>query len=244
MVENSNHENTKNEILSSVKLHYASSSSPLLLAKLGHELNSKGYKSPEFGLLKFIENTLSGELSVVRHPTLTPVIAVSLDAQKTEVLSNLTQLYPVHDAENIEVQIGLGSYRRSLIRAFCIEVGDNDIVYYHSKRPFIYRIFEKEMKPEAGYVEIPKELRTSCIDENDITTASLDKRRELESNILLWAKNIGIEPHVLCKRKQADTARAAHRTTALSRLIEAQNSSVLKQLVIPADIAKILLEFE
>ena len=114
--------------------------------------------------------------------------------------------------------------------AFCVrtEVGEHialDIV-----RPFRFAKVTAPALIRPTQRIIPDAFRRPGL---QLRTASVQEREALWRLFSAWADNVGVDPAIF---SHGET------TTALARLISAQPADIIPRLVIPADIAQILLK--
>lgn len=119
---------------------------------------------------------------------------------------------------------------RSVQVAFCIRVEAGEHIALDVVRPFR---FTKVTAPDLiRPVQrlVPERFRKPGL---SLRSASVQDKQELWNNFSTWAEEARVDPEVF---------RGTDAATALARLLAAQPADVLPRLVIPADIAQLLLK--
>jgi hypothetical protein len=114
--------------------------------------------------------------------------------------------------------------------AFCLNTEAGERVAVRTSPPVRYQKLAVGEEPPAGYRIIESRYRTPGLKLDTAGPADLER---LWSNYVEWAEAQHIEPERLTK--------ASTTTNALDRLLSAQEPEVVARLVLPADIAAILL---
>ncbi|MFN3932238.1 MAG: hypothetical protein ACK4JY_10865 [Brevundimonas sp.] len=113
--------------------------------------------------------------------------------------------------------------------AFVVRAGEGEHVAVRTTRPFHY---QKAMDPEfirPGFRRIPEEYRRPGI---NLNKASQQDREALWEGFLAWAQKEQLDPAAFHEGSG---------TNALARLLAAQPPEIMNRLIIPADIADLLL---
>lgn len=114
--------------------------------------------------------------------------------------------------------------------AFCVRTEAGEQVAIDTVRPFRFtKVTTPELIRPTQRI-IGEEYRRPGL---TLRTASLTEREALWRNFISWAEATGIDPN---------TFQQGEATTALARLIAAQPADIIPRLIIPADIAQILLK--
>lgn len=207
-------------------------SSPLWLAFLGSnippDLMPEGRLGEE---LEMIEG-----LTLARDPERPQRIAVCREEDKDDV-ERVIRGESVPASEVVPQW-----YKRiyySIIAAFTVETADNEDVYIKNAKPYKYLRLPKGGEGGNDNILIPSSLRRPGADYKEDGV--------LYSNIQQWAQQNGI-PFDALLRPSAKVVTAgdfdSEAANALSRLIALQQRDVRDKLLIPADIAEILMKYK
>lgn len=114
--------------------------------------------------------------------------------------------------------------------AFCVRTEAGEQVAIDTVRPFRFtKVTTPELIRPTQRI-IGDEYRRPGL---TLRTASVTEREALWRNFISWTDATGIDPN---------TFQQGEATTALARLIAAQPADIIPRLIIPADIAQILLK--
>lgn len=114
--------------------------------------------------------------------------------------------------------------------AFCVRTDAGEHVAIDTVRPFRFtRVAAPDLIRPTQRI-IAEEYRRPGL---TLRTASVQDREILWRNFVAWTDAAGIDPN---------TFRQGETTTALARLLAAQPAEIIPRLIIPADIAQILLK--
>ncbi len=224
-------------VISLVKDHYASSSSPLMLAVLGHLLRRKTLwppkDDPTCTLRDYIERECRDSLQIVRDPQSRERIAVADPEHFEQVLIALSS------KPNPLPTLNLSSFPRTVLLAFCVSGDSTQSIYLGKEAPHSFRTQKPSEDEAQSFWEIKPQFRVSNLRLSDPRKLSAGDRARLERSILSWCADLKIPLEDL------QTSRSSQRaTTALQRFIQAQTADVQRGLLIPADIALLLLDHE
>lgn len=211
-----------------VREHYERSERPLFLAQLGQRLPSR----PLIPLRQLLESKLSGELAVVVDAQAPKRIAVAPVAKSHTVRAALSQSSPP-----IEGMLRL--LPRTLLYAFSKPPSDGRVFYWPTERPR-YEVASESPGPDALEIEpdYRKNLRFA-----ELTDLDAEVRREFADRIGAWMKAHGLALEDLRRRGRSVPDRTPTSTApnALTRLIQAQPPDILGRMVIPGDVAALLM---
>lgn len=213
--------------IEAVKKHYQDPDAPpLLLSRFGQRNKALLADLKEaFGSLKiavqaagddrirFIDTTAGREAIA---PT---DIAGNLQVQIKEETASQRQAANLFESLPTPVQI-----------AFCLRTDAGESVAVDTVRPFRFSKITAPNLLRPTQRVIPDMYRRPGL---SLRTASIQEREMLWRLFLAWAEDARLDPAVF---------RQGGQTTALARLLAAQPAEVIPQLVIPADIAQILLK--
>ena len=214
------------ELVAAVENHYGvENPKPLLLARFGQiapalsaelkmEYGSLGAAVRKVGSEKLkILNAGSGR-QVVAPASNADGIGQSLEQQSAEQKAGSSSF----DGLPTPVQI-----------AFCVKVSEGQGVAVRVAPPFKYIKWKVGGALKPGFKAIDEQFRRPGFVVRDATVAEKD---ELWRKFIAWCETQKVDP---------TSFQAGHPSTALGRLIAAQTADVVTNLVIPADIAAILL---
>lgn len=114
--------------------------------------------------------------------------------------------------------------------AFCVKTEPGEQVAIDTVRPYRYTKVKMPELIRASQRIIPDKFRRPGL---SLRSASVAERDELWKHFCAWAEEVRVDPELF---------RQGGPTTALARLIAAQPPEVMTKLVIPADIAQLLLK--
>lgn len=186
-----------------------------LLAELKAEFGSlkAAVRAAGEDRLRFVDTTVG------REAVAPAAIAAGLQLQIQEATASQHQAANFFDSLPISVQI-----------AFCVRTESGEHVAIDTIRPFRFaKVTAPDLIRPTQRV-IPDTFRRPGL---LLRTASARDREMLWRLFLAWAESANIDPTAF---RQGETS------TALTRLIAAQPADIIPRLVIPADIAQILLK--
>lgn len=220
-------EDALHRFVEAVGKHYeAEKASPLLLSSFGQRNRALlAELKDEFGSLKAAVHAAGEErikfidLSVGQEAIAPASIAAEIQLQLREDSANQRQAASNFDTLPNSVQI-----------AFCVRTEAGEQVAVDTIRP--YR-FAKVTAPELVRPTqriIPDSYRRPGL---SLQAASIQERETLWRLFLAWVESVKLDPSVFQQGRQ---------TNALARLIAAQPADLVPRLVIPGDIAQLLLK--
>jgi hypothetical protein len=220
-----------------VKDHYSSSSSPLLLAHLGHLLRKLSIWPPKDDptrtLRNYIERECNGTLQIVQDPLSRERIAVTDQEHFSQVQAALTA------KSHLRPILNLSSFPRTVLLAFCVSGDSTQSIYLRKEAPHSFRTQKPSEEEAQSFWEIKPEFRLRNLRLTDPKKLSPADRSKLENSIVSWCADLKIPVEEL------QTGRGSPKSgTALQRFIHAQTADVQRGLLIPADIALLLLDHE
>lgn len=210
----------REEILRRIDAHYSSTEAPMYLAQLGKNLHHPDGRK----LREFIERDLGDDLVIVTDPNVPQRITVARRGRDAELLLKVTST----DAYR-------SRFPKALQIAFCLKAEEGSEVYYRVSKP-MYRVATEN--PGAAFRAIPGALR---LPGKDLGALSAQERRHLDAKIEEWARTNGLQVGALVRRDASDGTNRSD-CELVRRLLRAQSPDVLRQLMIPGDIAMMLAE--
>lgn len=215
------------QLIDAVKKHYEKENAPPLLLSTFGQRNKElllALKS-EFGSLKAAVHA-AGEGSIRfidttsgREAVAPAAMAVELQLQIQEETASQRQAANYFDSLPRPVQV-----------AFCVKTDPNEHIAIDIVRPFrFYKVTAPDLIRPTQRI-IPDTYRRSGL---SLRTASAQDREALWRLFLAWAEKTDVDPSVF---------RQGEATSALARFLAAQPPDIISRLVIPGDIAQILLK--
>lgn len=198
---------------------------PLLLSSFGHANKSLlGELKAAYGTLKAAINAAGGErLRIVDHTVGRESVAPA------EIAAAVERRIREDSATRRESVTSFDSLPKSVRLAFCIRTDADEHIAIELTPPFSFSKIQAPDLIRAGQRIIPEPYRKPGL---SLQGSSIQEREALWRSFLAWAQEFGVDPAVF---------KSQSRSNALSRLIAAQRPEVIDQLVIPADIAALLL---
>jgi hypothetical protein len=210
-----------------VREHYASNDAPpLLLSRFGQSNKALLQEiKVEYGtLLNAVRAAGEERLRLVddrvgRESIAPAEIAPAVELEIREQSANQRQGSSSFDSLPVPVRI-----------AFCVRTEGGEYVAVRIAPPFRYEKIPDLALLRPGYRPLPDRYRKPGL---VLHSASLHDREALWRSFVAWTEEEGIDPAAF---------KAGAQTNALARLLAAQPADVLSRLVIPADIATLLLK--
>jgi hypothetical protein len=209
-----------------VQDHYDNNDPPLLLSRFGQaNRNLLAELKAEFGtLLAAIRAAGEHRLRIVDNSvgreSMAPAdIAREVELKVREESANQTQSSSNFDGLPRAIQI-----------AFCLRTDVGEHVAVQVVPPFNYTKLTSLELPRPTYRSIPDHYRKPGL---VLPRASVQDRGALWRAFIAWTTDQGLDPAIFSVTKQ---------TNALARFLAAQPSDVISRLVIPGDIADLLLK--
>jgi hypothetical protein len=215
--------------------HYQADSSPFLLADLGDRLRK------EFGenvrpqgktLLQYIEGTRDPDLLIVRDKKSPAYVAVA-----TATAKSLVEEWIDRRKQAASTATDLDDLPRSVLIAFCVPTQPNDLVFVRRSPPFKYEIKARGAESDPDLIEIEDRYRRPGLKIWNPSDLNAGDRLDLQTKIASWIrdKNVPIGKFSVAIKKS---------TNALERLIAAQRDGIAEKIMIPGDIALLLVRHE
>lgn len=209
-----------------VRDHYVESDMPLLLSRFGQvnkellaELKA-GFGTLSAAVKAAGEDRLRIVDERVGRESMAPAnVAPKIELKILEQSANQNQSSSNFDSLPSAVQI-----------AFCIRTETGEHVAVRVTPPFHYEKLTSLELLRPGYRSLPDRYRKPGL---VLRRASLQDRDALWRAFVAWTEDQEIDPA---------TFRLSTQTNALARLLAAQPADVTRRLVIPADIAALLLK--
>lgn len=146
------------------------------------------------------------------------------------IAANLRQQLQEETASQRQAASCFDTLPASVQLAFCTRSEPGEHIAIETVRPFRFAKVKAPDLIRATQRIIPDKYRRPGL---SLRTASVTEREALWKHFLAWAEDVGVDPA---------TFRQGDATTALARLIAAQPADVVARLVIPGDIAQLLLK--
>lgn len=230
-------EDFQEKIKTMVRAHYAATRKPLLLAKVGKEIEElKAWPSDrgKRSLKQLIIDTCGPDLQIISDKRSPAYIVVVTPDVRADVETQIAERMGDKDL----VPMRLEDIARPVLLAFCVNV-QNQPVYIRRARPFRYEVGTIPSDRAAEYIMVEVEYRRPGLRIEHPHLLSLSDRRDLENLIQKWASVHGVQADQFSKLDQ-DEKQVPDGKSALDRLIAAQPHDIAQRLLIPADIAQIL----
>jgi hypothetical protein len=231
-------EEFRRRLLEIVQGHYTINRAPLLLSRLGAEIE-KAQLWPEDraqrSLKQLIEETCGPDLQIVRDKLSPAYVAVVTPEVREQVEAQIAE----RPNESERTALRLESIARPVLLAFCIDV-KNQPVYVRRIRPFRYEVGTVPSDRISEYVLVDSEYRRPGLRIDNLSALSQNDKRDLESLIQKWAAVHGMGVDQFSKLDQEEREGVEKGRTALDRLLAAQPDDIAQRILIPADIAQIL----
>jgi hypothetical protein len=221
-----------------VRAHYAANRTPLLLARLGADIERNDEWPTDRGqrnLKQLITETCSPDLQIVRAPRSPAYIAVVTPDVREDVVAQIADRFA--DKEGAPVR--LEEIVKPVLLAFCVNAQDQP-VYIKRTKPFRYEVGSVPPDHATDYILVEPEYRRPGLRIDNPHLLSLSDRKDLESLIQKWAAVHAIQMEQFSRFDQEEVEPLEAGRTALDRLLGAQSPDVAQRMMIPADIAQIL----
>jgi hypothetical protein len=210
-----------------VRQHYsAAEAPPLLLSSFGHShATLLAELKARYGTLKeAIRAAGEDRLRIVDRTAGRESFAPS------DIASEVERRIKEDTAARTDNVTNFDSLPLSVRLAFCVRTEADEHVALDLAPPFHFVRVRAPDLIRSGQRIIPDAFRKPGL---SLSKASLPDRQALWRSFLAWAQDAGVDPGIF---------KSERRTNALSRLISAQRPEVIERLVIPADIAALLLQ--
>lgn len=198
----------------------------ILLSDLGFKL--KNHPRPKERLKDIVEQLANH--STMTHPTQSAKIYAYHQDHQTKVETLLGV------SKNFKSQSVTHLYR-SVLSAFCKEVPEGSNIYLSKEKPFKYKIAKSNSNND--YIKIAEYLRIPI---ENIEEEAKTKEKEILEKIKNWTNSNDLEfEHFFVKKIRKKKSTPSLTPNALSRFLSAQHPNIVSQIVIPGDIAALLL---
>lgn len=216
---------------------YERDTSPLLLSDLGIMLRQRGLWPPQEDagktLRQIIEEAHDPNLLIVRDKNSPAYIAVTTEATKEIVEQFIARR--IERASNVP---NLDALPRSVLLAFCVRQETGKQVFLSKTPPFKYRLASPDEVDRNQFLVLDERYRRPGLKITELAALTARDRLDLQSRIASWSRDndVPLEAFYLIKDKK--------RLNALERLLAAQSPELAQKIVIPGDIAQILMQHE
>jgi hypothetical protein len=227
----------KTRLVQIVQSHYAARRTPLLLARLGTELDKADAWPEERGqrnLKQLINEFAAPDVELIWDKRSPAYIAVVTPDVRETVIAQMEERLGVR-----AVAVRLEEIVRPVLLAFCINVHDQP-VYVRRVHPFRYEVGEVDPEQASNYVLVETEYRRPGLRVERLQSLSPVDKADLANRIQRWAAAHGLTVEQFYKSDKDAKDVIGDGGTALDRLIAAQAPDVAPRLMVPADIAQIL----
>jgi hypothetical protein len=214
-------------LVQTVRDHYGvPNARPLLLSSFGHaNAGLLEELKAAFGTLKAaIKAAGEDRLRIVDHTVGRESVAPA------EIAAEVERRIREDTATRKESVSNFDSLPRSVRLAFCVRTEADEHIAIELTPPFQFSKIQAPDLLRPGQRLIPEPYRKPGL---SLQRASVQEREALWRSLLAWAQEYGVDLAVFKRQSQSN---------ALSRLIAAQRPDVVEKLVIPADIAALLLQ--
>jgi len=214
-------------LISAIEKHYEEPKAPPLLLSSFGQRNKQLLTElkDEFGSLKAAAHAAGEDRirlvdTTIGRETVAPAgIAAELQLQIQGEIANQRQAANLFGSLPVPVQI-----------AFCVRTESGEYIAIDIVRPFRFaKVTAPDLIRPTQRIILDTYRRPGLL----LRAASVHDRETLWRLFLAWAEEVNVDPTVF---------RQGEASTALGRLIAAQPADIIPRLVIPADIAQILLK--
>jgi hypothetical protein len=216
---------------------YEKDTSPLLLSDLGLMLRQRGLWPPQEytgkTLRQVIEDAHDPNLLIVRDKNSPAYIAVA-----TETTKKIVEQFIERRVQRTSSVPNLDALPRSVLLAFCVRQDAAKPVFLSKTPPFKYRLAPPDEPERDLFLIVDERYRRPGLKIMELAELSATDRLDLQSRIAAWSRDndVALENFYVIKEKK--------RVNALERLLAAQPREVAQKIVIPGDIALILMQHE
>lgn len=221
-----------------VEKHYRENSgSPLLLSDLGEALRKQElWPLVEWqgkNLREFIQESSDPDLLIVRDKNSPAYIAVTTRASK-----DVVEQFISRRAQAQAIIPDLEALPRSVLLAFCVQQESGKRVFLRRSPPYRYLVETPTGEHERDFILVEDRYRRPGLKVGDVSEMTAADRLDLQTKIAAWSRDNGIQLGKFYRDWEKKN------TNALERLVEAQAPEIAKKLVIPGDIALLLVQHE
>jgi hypothetical protein len=216
-----------NQLVEAVEAHYAVPDAPPLLASRFGQANKallNDMKGAYGGLLAAVRAAGEDRLKIADSRPGREVIAPADRA--ADIGNEVQQLSATARAAGSSFD----SLPKSVQIAFCVRTEAGEIVTLRVTSPFDYKRIKVGELVRPGFRVIAEEYRKPGL---ALSSATVQDKQALWQQFLAWAQQEQLDPSTFQAAKKD--------SNALARFLAAQPSDIIGRIVIPADIAEILL---
>lgn len=232
-------EEFKEKVKSIVQDHYEKDRSPLLLARLGADIEQAGAWPVDRNgrsLKRLLEDLLSPELDLIWDKRSPAFIAVVTPEVRAEVEAQIQQ----RQGSGEKTSIRLEDLAWPFLVAFCVHVPGENPVYVRRSRPFRYESKPPDVGVAGEYLIVEPEYRRPGLRIDRLERLPSADRVDLSERIRKWAEAHGVPIEQFLRSDDDRSEPTSSGQTALDRLVAAQSPDIARRILIPSDIAQIL----
>jgi hypothetical protein len=230
-------EQFREKLISIVQEHYAEHQTPLLLARLGTELDKANVwpaDREQRTLKQLITDFVTPAVDLVWDKRSPAHIAVVTPDMREAVIRQIEERLGARS-----MSVRLEDIARPVLLAFCVDSHDQP-VYVRRAHPFRYEIGQIPVDQFADFVLVDAEYRRPGLRVDRPQAISATDKADLANRLQRWALAHDLAIEQFYKPDNESKGAIDMGTTALDRLLNAQTPDVAPRLMIPADIAQIL----
>jgi hypothetical protein len=220
------YEELLDELVGAIDAHYAvPNAPPLLLSKFGqtHPDLAFALKSAFGGVRQAIIKAGENRLRIVDDTPGRQSVATAEKAPAIEIAILKQSANQRVGSSNFD------SLPSSVQIAFCVKVQAGEIVALRVTPPWDYMKVKSLELVRPGFIHVQEKFRKPGL---ALKNASQNDKDVLWQMFIAWSEENGIDPN---------SFKGGTNTNALVRLLSAQSPDIMARLVIPADIAALLL---
>jgi len=216
---------------------YEKDTSPLLLSDLGLVLRQRGLwpsaESAGKALRQAIEEAQDPNLLIVRDKNSPAYIAVATEATK-----DIVEQFMARRSRRSSSIPNLDALPRSVLLAFCVRSEGGEPVFVSKTPPFKYRLGTPDESDRDQFLLVDERYRRPGLKITELSELRATDRLDLQARIASWSRDndVSLEDFYITKERK--------HTNALERLLAVQPREVAQKIVIPGDIALILVKHE
>lgn len=228
-------------IIQEIERHYDNTDSPYLLADLGVFFREQKLEMPDGIQFKdYLRIKFNERLVVIQDEDTPARIAIAPHDRVAQVREQLSRSL---SSQLDDSRVDYSRLPFALVAAFCKVPLPGTRLYFRITQPFRYET--RARAPGDQYVEIEDRFRPHSLANKHTQEISYSDRRLIYNHIEKWAEEKGIDLRKLYYdiRPKATTPSGISgqtKTSALQRLVDAQEPELQTRIRIPGDIASIL----
>jgi hypothetical protein len=216
---------------------YETDTSPLLLSDLGQILRNQNLWQPMQTegktLRQVIEAARDPDLVIVRDKNSPAYVAVATAATK-----DIVEQFIERRSQARATIPDLEALPRSVLLAFCVRQENGKPVFLRKSPPFKYETDLPVGEDRDQFLCVEERYRRPGLKIAALTELTASDRLDLQTKIAAWSRDNGIPLEDFYKFK------GKKRANALERLLAAQPPGAAEKIMIPGDIALILIQHE